>query len=102
MTIFDDVFGNRLHLDPAHRAHILAAHPEIRPYLGRLADVFKAPEWVKRSRRDPSIYLYYRFYADAVDGKYLLGVAKITSRSVVLTCYVTDTIKQGDLLWPAR
>ena len=99
-TAFEDVFGHRLYLEVGHRNHILTEHPEVQPYLKRLAEVFRAPEWVKRSRRDPHVYLYYRFYADILDGKYLLGIAKIAHQSIVLTCYVTDTIKQGDLLWP--
>ena len=100
VTVFEDVFGHRFHLDAEHRRHILADHPEVGPYLSRLSEVFKHPEWVKRSRRDPHVYLYYRFYADIFDGKYLLGVARIGSRSTVLTCYVTDTVKHGELLWP--
>ncbi|MBI3011404.1 MAG: hypothetical protein HYY58_02795 [Candidatus Omnitrophica bacterium] len=99
-TVFEDVFGHRLHLDADHRQHILAEHPEVRPYLKRLGELFGSPEWVKRSRRDPQVQLYYRFYPDLLDGKYLLGVAKIGHRSAVLTCYVTDTIKHGEVLWP--
>lgn len=101
-TVFEDVFGHRLHLDAAHRRHIITEHPEIRPYLARLSEIFRAPEWVKRSRRDPAVNLYYRFYPDIAGGKYLLGIARIGPPSMVLTCYVTDTIKQGDLLWPRR
>ena len=101
VTVVEDVFGHHLHLDSEHQRHILAEHPEVRPYLKRLGEVFRGPDWVKRSRRDPQILLYYRFYADVFDGKYLLGIAKIAPRSLILTCYVTDTIKQGELLWPA-
>ena len=100
VAVFEDVFGHRLYLESPHRKHILVEHPEVRSYLDRLEDVFRSPEWVKRSRRDPHVYLYYRFYDDILDGKYLLGIAKIASRATVLTCYVTDSIKQGDLLWP--
>ena len=100
-TVFEDVFGHRLHLEEGRRRHILTEHPEVRSYLNRLGEVFRAPEWVKRSRRDPHVNLYYRFYAEVLGGKYLLGIAKISgSHSVVLTAYVTDTIKQGVLLWP--
>ena len=99
-TVFIDVFGHRLRLDSSHRKHIVADHPEMQPYVSRLAEVFRSPEWVKRSRRDPHVSLYYRFYADVLGGKYLLGIAKISARSVVLTYYVTDTIKHGELLWP--
>ena len=101
VTVIEDVFGHHLQLDTEHRHHILTEHPETRPCLKRLGEVFRSPDWVKRSRRDPNVLLYYRFYADVFDGKYLLGIAKIAPRSLILTCYVTDTIKQGELLWPA-
>ncbi|HBH96246.1 MAG TPA: hypothetical protein DDX89_00425 [Candidatus Omnitrophica bacterium] len=100
VMVFEDVFGHRLHLDEDRRRHILTEYPEVRPYLNRLGEVFRAPEWVKQSRRDPHARLYYRFYADVLGGKYLLGIAKISVRSVVLTFYVTDSIKHGELLWP--
>ena len=99
-TAFEDVFGHRLYLDGDRREHILAEHPEVRPYLKRLAEVFRFPEWVKRSRRNSQVHLYYRFYPDILNGKYLLGIAMIAPRSLVLTCYITDSIKQGELLWP--
>ncbi len=98
--VFDDVFGHRLVLEAARRAHIVTDHPEVRPYVSRLAEVFGSPEWVKRSRRDRSVYLYYRFYPDMLGGKYLLAVARIGVHPEVLTCYITDAIKHGELLWP--
>lgn len=102
MMVFEDVFGHRLHLDSAHQAHLLAEHPEIRPYVDRLETVFSQPEWVKRSQYNFHVYLYYRFYPDVLGGKYLLGVANISPPATVLTAYVTDTIKQGALVWPKR
>ncbi len=100
--VFEDVFGHRVHLDAEHRAHILTEHPEIRPYLQRMGEVLRRPEWVKRSRRDPSVNLYYRFYPDILGGKYLLVVVHLVGRPTILTCYVTDSVKQGELLWPTR
>ena len=100
-TVYEDVFGHRLSLDAVHRAHIQTEHPEIRPYFKRLGEVLVAPEWVKRSRHDQAVYLYYRFYPDILGGKYLLVVGKIAPGKI-LTFYVTDTIKQGELLWPRR
>ena len=50
-----NVNGQRLHLDAEHRKHILTEHPEVRPYLKRLGEVFRSPDWVKRSRRDPNV-----------------------------------------------
>ena len=99
-AVLRDVFGHRLHLTSERRQHILHEHPELAPYLRRLDEVFAAPDIVKQSRRDPQVYLYYRYEPDVLGGKYLLGVAGIGQRSFVLTAYVTDTVKEGKQLWP--
>ncbi len=99
-AVFRDIFGARLLLTPACQRHILSEHPEMKPYLARLEEVFRAPIAVKHSRRDPQVYLYYRYDPDILGGKYLLGVARIGRHAEVLTAYVTDIMKKGVLVWP--
>ncbi len=38
--------------------------------------VLSKPDYVKRSTRDKTVILYYKFYDDIFDGKYLLAVTK--------------------------
>ena len=38
-------------------------------------------------------------YKDIYEGKYLLAVADIRNKKLLLTCYITDRIKQGDTIW---
>ncbi len=72
-------------------------HPEIQ---GRLADVERClidPEQIRRSKQDPSVYLFYRSAAPY----HLCVVAKrLDGEGFVVTCYVTDAIKEGEALWP--
>lgn len=94
-----DRFGNILLLKEKHWRYIIEKHPEIGNYKDRLSAVVKDPDIVKRSRRDKDIFLYYRYYKDIFEGKYLLVVGKIEEHPIVLTCYITDRIKEGDFIW---
>ena len=60
------------------------------------------PEQVVQSRADEDARLYYRyFFGTPVGDKYLCVVVKTRAQDAfVLTAYYTDTIKQGERLWP--
>lgn len=56
------------------------------------------------SMSDAQARLYYRYYVGTrVGDKYLCVVVKVRADDAfVLTAYLTDTVKKGRLLWPAR
>ena len=95
---FKDKFKNIIKLTDKQWKHITTEHPEIEPYKNKLADVLGKPDLVKRSKRDKDTFLYYRYYEGIYGGKYLLVVARIKDK-LLLTCYITDRIKEGDLIW---
>lgn len=71
-------------------------HPAL---LGRHADIIRVlvdPDQARRSRRDESVYLFYRS-----DGsRWLCAVARRTSeRGFLVTAYPTDSIKAGTTVW---
>lgn len=96
---FEDKFKNIIKLTDNHWNHIIKEHPEIEPYKNRLTDVLSKPDLVKRSKRDEDTFLYYRYYKDIYKGKYLLIVAKTKDKPILLTCYITDRIKEGAVVW---
>ena len=96
---FIDKFRNIIKLTDKQWSHIVEEHPEIEPYKNRLLEVLSNPDLVKRSKRNKDTFLYYRYYKDIFKGKYLLVVARTKSKSMLLTCYITDRIKKGDLIW---
>ena len=51
---------------------------------------------------DSEARLYYRFYVGTrVGDKYLCVVVKVQSADAfVVTAYLTDKVKKGNLLWP--
>ena len=98
MEEFKDKFGNKIRLSDGHWQHVIKEHPEIAAYKKRFGDVLLNPDLIKRSKRDSNTFLYYKYYKDIYKGKYLLVVARIEDKSL-LTCYITDRIKEGDSIW---
>lgn len=69
-----------------------------------IAETLLSPQKVIRSLSDPGAYLYYRFYfGTRVGDKYLCVVVKIKGDDTfILTAYLTDTIKKGEVIWPRK
>ena len=94
-----DKFGNSIKLPDKRWKHIVSQHPEIEPYKDKLPDVLKNPNIVKRSKKSTDTFLYYRYYKNIYNGKYLLVVARTKDTPLLLTYYITDRIKKGELIW---
>jgi hypothetical protein len=78
----------------------------------RLAETITRPKIVVRSRSDPEVRLYYRTFAQTpVSEKHLCVVVKDPENptrtsdapdspaAFVITGYLTDAIKKGEILW---
>lgn len=80
-----------------HWKFLQQKHPDV---AGRLADVegcLAAPAQVRRSKQDPAVYLFYTLLTPY----YLCVIVKrLDGEGFVVTCYVTDTIKEGTQIWP--
>jgi hypothetical protein len=99
---YKDYRGDSIELTDERWRHITMQHPEMAAYKQRIAEVLESPDYVKQSARDPESFLYYRFYEDVFQGKYLLVAVKKGVRSFVLTCYITDTLKRGATIWEKK
>jgi len=100
--ILTDIFKDKVELTDRRWHHIIKEHPEVKPYRKRIQEVLSTPDYVKKSRRDKEVLLYYKFYDDIFTGKYMLVVAKKGLSSLILTCYITDVIKKGETLWEKK
>lgn len=94
-----DIFGSTIVLTGERWEHIVAKHPEVKPYKDRVSSVLSSPDLVKESRRDKDVLLYYKHFDDILGGKYLLIVVKLKDRSFIVTAYITDRIKEGKEVW---
>jgi hypothetical protein len=100
MRILHDYQGRAVRLTPERLAHI-REHPEMRDMERAIEHTLARPQCVIASSTDHDARLYYRYYEHTpVDGKYLCVVLKLPRNDAfVLTAYLTDTVKQGVLVW---
>ena len=69
-----------------------------------LEQTLATSEIVVQSAGDPEARLYYRFFPRTrVGGKYLCVIVKVRDEDAfVVTAYLTDQVKRGNVLWPQR
>ena len=99
--VFTDYLGRHVRLTAERRKHILE-HPEMREWVKNVPAVLAGPDRVVRSRFDPESELFYMWKTRTrVGPKYfcVVVVAKLDD-AFVLTAYLTDTVKKGEVLWP--
>ncbi|MGH8542828.1 MAG: hypothetical protein ACREX3_04135 [Gammaproteobacteria bacterium] len=103
MKILEDCFGNKVRLTGERLGHILE-HPEMQGMEQEIERVMQKPQFVRRSRSDEAVRLFYAFYAQTlVGGKWLCVVVKyVTKDAFVITAYLTDKPKAGENLWPRK
>lgn len=100
--LITDIFEDTIELTDERWSHIIKEHPEVESYKEKILEVLTSPDYVKKSKRDAEVLLYYKFYDDIFGGKYLLVAARKGLRSFILTCYITDIIKRGETLWEKK
>ena len=63
-----------------------------------LKETLEEPELIKRSVYDENVILIYKYYEHIYNGKYMCVVVTLDNRLVV-TAYITDRIKDGEIIW---
>jgi hypothetical protein len=103
MKTLADCFNCSVRLTDERLAHIFE-HPEMTGLEAEIERVLRQPQWVRRSRSDPDVRLFYQFFEQTiVGGKWLCIVVKYRETDVfVVTAYLTDKPKAGEDLWPKK
>lgn len=71
-------------------------HPKMRGKQSTVMKTLRCPEQIRISKSDDSIHLYYLPYKEY----FLCVVAKhLNEDGFIVTAYITDTIKEGELVW---
>jgi len=84
MRWFVDVHNRRIRLTREREEHIERDHPEMVGQIGRIGEVLSNPEVIVRSRTDPDVELFYRYYGvTPVTEKYLCVVVKKSVGNIV-------------------
>ncbi len=95
---FVDQFNRKIKLTNERWKHITDTHPELKELLKELSGTLEDPELIKSSIYDDDVILFYRFYEHIYEGKYICVVVKLCEE-IVITSYITDRIKRGEVVW---
>lgn len=103
MKVLYDYRGKAVRLTDERLAHILE-HPEMVEMEQRVEETLERPENVVQSVSDDEARLYYRLYPKTpVSEKLLCVVVKFgVDDAFILTAYLTDKLKRGEILWRAE
>jgi len=71
-------------------------HPEVKGKIEAIRETIANPNMICRSKHDISVYLFYR----RANGYWWCAVVKcLDGDAFVITSYITDNIKEGEIIW---
>ena len=91
-------------LTDERKAHIAYTHPDLLPkYLVQIEQTLADPDQVRRSTRMSAARLFYRWFEDVHQGKYVAVVvvseAAPTERHWIITAYLTRRLANREVEW---
>ena len=91
-------------LTDEREAHIAETHPDLLPeYLPQLRQTLEEPDEVRRSVRISGARMFYRWFDDVRQGKYVAVVAvretAPAERNWIITAYITRRLTNGEIEW---
>lgn len=100
MKHIKDYQGLSIRLTEERMKHILE-HPEMKSMSHNITETLSNPDCVLQSANDQQTELYYRYYLKTkVGDKFLCVVVKKNEKDAfVITAYLTDKIKKGNIIW---
>lgn len=83
---------------PSYWQVVERKHPEVQGRLNELKSCLEQPDMICRSKQEVNVFLFYRAWG----GYHLSAVAKRLNEDegFLITAYITDKIKEGELIWP--
>ncbi len=91
-------------LTDEREAHIAETHPDLLPeYLPQLRQTLEEPDEVRRSVRISGARMFYRWFDDVRQGKYVAVVVVSETapaeRNWIITAYITRRLTNGEIEW---
>lgn len=99
---FASNFGRIIELTCERKKHIVEYHPDVQRHFVKIKEVLECPDEIRKSRHDSKVLLFYKYFANIKNGKYLVVVVKTNKRNFVITCYLTDKIKTGQKIYDKK
>ena len=100
MNYLKDYNDLNIRLTDERKTHILE-HPEMAEMESFISETLCYPEIVVQSKTDSLASLYYRYYLKIkVGNKFLCVIVKKGKEDAfILTAYLTDKVKDGEIIW---
>ena len=101
--ILEDLFGRRIQLTDEGWNHILERHQYMVDFRDEIGETLREAEEIRRSASTPqTTSLYYKWYYETSRGdKWVCVVVKaLPDEAFRVSAYVTDRIKDGEVIWP--
>ena len=101
--VFHDILGRRIQLTGEGWAHIIKRHDYMPEFRDEIGETLLEPDEIRRSNSVPeTTWLYYKWYYGTPRGdKWVCVVVKaLPDEAFLVSAYVADKIKEGELLWP--
>jgi len=91
--------GFRVHVTRSYWELIITVkHPVMAGHENEVRKTLENPDEIRQSRSDKNVYL---FYSSEQIGRWVCAVARqLNSEGFLITAYPTDSIKEGELVWP--
>lgn len=96
---FKSKIGKIIELTQERKRHIFEFHPDVKEYFSKIPNILKDPDEIRKSKHDPEVLLFYKYFANIKGGKYLTVVIKINKRNFILTGYLTNKIITGEKIY---
>lgn len=93
---FKSSLGKTVELSAERKEHIFLFHPDLKPYFKSIKEVVLEPNDIRISKSDPKVLLFYKFFDNILDGKYIMVGIKTNGRWFILTSYLTNKILSGE------
>lgn len=99
VEVIVDIFNREIRFTRERWDYIVSKRPIMGKFREQLIDTIKKPEFIKKSVYDSEVVLYYKHFKDILGGKYMVVALRINIDRFVLTGYISDRIKKGEVIW---
>jgi hypothetical protein len=78
--LFKSKIGKIIELTQERKNHVFEFHPDVKAHFPKISKVLEDPDQIRKSKYDPGVLLFYRYFANLNKGKYLAVVVKINKK----------------------
>lgn len=71
----------------------------MKKYRKDIGETISEPDLIRQSIYSKNVYIYYRYYPNILQGKYVAVVVRMDENKFIITAYITDKIKRGEEIW---